>query len=563
MNISSVFSLHQQLLVVPRRTGTAAIRLALHQTVRATVLDISNGRALLDLGSGQKLLASTNLDLPLGAQVELRVQEITPQQVALQLVSPEGDSTDAVTRPDAQWIGELLTTLSIANDGVNRAIALELVQQGLTVEPDLVSRVRTALEGLTRSLPEASDAGDPSAVVAGSHPDVTVEGQQGAGNPAAGEAVLSPPLQEVLPAVVRLAALRLPITSQTVALASTWTEDVPPWDKQTSALLSALADTLAVEPQGNGQPAPARPLLMQVMARVAAWPLQEDQPPTGMAGQVRHLLEELGTSVERHLLNSETPVPSGEQPASLPATQGQPSASTEIATVPPPPQETAPQLADGVVNLATQSSAGKPAVVVRDQVLLYQLRELATRVADDPGTSPVRREVWQQLTQRVDSLLQHVQGEHLFNVRQPAAHVADPFYNFPLPLAAPDGLQAGQVRVYWQAGSGADDKPQRVDPKDVRLLFRLNMSDLGPVEIDLVVWQNRVRAHFRSDSEPVRALSRQHAGDLRQGLGRLGFAVEQFHASVLTERADGQVSPGDEALEMAQGDPAMRVDARV
>ncbi len=561
MNISTVFPLNQQLFVVPRQAGTAALRLALHQTLRATVLDIANGRALLDLGSGQKLWASTNLNLPLGAQVELRVQGITPQQVALQLVSPEGASADAVTRPDAQWVGELLTTLSIADDGVNRAIALELIQQGMTVEPDLVSRVRTALEGLARSLPDAGDAGGPAAVVEGSSPNVAVEGQQSAGNPAAGEAVLSPALHEMVPAVVRLAVLRLPITSQTVALASTWTEDVPPWDKQTAALLSALADTLAVEPEGNGQTPSARPLLTQVMARVAAWPLQGDQPLADIADQVRHVLEELGTSVEHHLLESESLLPAGEQASPLPTTQAQPSESTTIATA-LPPQESAPKLTDGAVNLATQSSAGKPAVVVRDQILLYQLRELATRVADDAETSPVQREAWQQLTERVESVLQHVQGEHLFNVRQPAAHVSEPFYIFPLPLAAPDGLQAGQVRIYWQAGGDGDNKPTRVDPKDVRLLFRLNVSGLGPVEIDLVVWQNRVRAHFRSDSEPVRALSRQHAGDLRLGLGRLGFSVEQLQTSVLTERGGEQVPPGNGAIDVARGDPAMRIDAR-
>ncbi|NOZ06831.1 MAG: flagellar hook-length control protein FliK [Chloroflexi bacterium] len=533
--------------------------MALHQTLRATVLDVVDGRALLDLGSGQKLWASTNLNLPLGAQVMLRVQEITPQQVALQLVSPEGDSADAVTRPDAQWVGELLTTLSIADDGVNRAIALELIQQGLAVEPDLVSHVRAALESLAQSLPETGDGENQAPPVEGGSPDGAVGGPD-AGRLAAGEDVLSQPLREALPAVVRLTVLRLPITSQTVALASTWTDDVPPWDKQTSALLSALADTLAVEPEGNGQTSSARPLLTQVMARVAAWPLQGDQSLAGIAEQVRHVLEELGTSVEYHLLDSEASLPAGEQTAPRPATPAQPPDAT--ASLPATTTETTPPLTEGVPNLVNQVSAGRPAVVVRDQILLYQLRELATRVVDDAGTPPAQREAWQQLTERVDSVLQHVQGEHLFNVRQPAAHVSEPFYIFPLPLAAPDGLQAGQVRIYWQTGSGADNGPPRVDPRDVRLLFRLNVSGLGPVEIDLVVWQNRVRAHFRSDSEPVRALSRQHAGDLRLGLGRLGFSVEQLHTSVLTTQVDRQDPPGNEALPAARGNPAMRVDAR-
>ncbi len=170
-----------------------------------------------------------------------------------------------------------------------------------------------------------------------------------------------------------------------------------------------------------------------------------------------------------------------------------------------------------------------------DQILLYQVAESARHLTTDPRLSQLQRDAWGRVSQRIDQVLQEFRGAQLFNLREPTAHAADQYYTFPLPIATPEGPQSGRVQVFWHDnGKSGPAIPPRVDPQDVRLLFRLDTPSLGPVEVDLVILQRRVRAHIRSDNEDVRHLARQHADELRQGLRRLDFAVEQCRTSVLT-----------------------------
>lgn len=544
MNVATAPLLNEQVVAPVRRIGMEPIRLALHQQLTATVTDVIETKVLLDLGGGQRLLATTKVPLSPGDKITLQVQNLDPQQIAFRLLPEAQTQPEQMPQPAANWVPELLSTLGIVDDEVNRAIALELLQRGLTIEPETVSEIRAAWENLVSMATQQGTVGDRGTessepvVASALRPPASDLGRAGGLSP-----VARAPWSEVLSHVVQLVSYKLPVTPDTVALAMNWSEAMPQLGEHTTALLSSLVQALTVESEHSPHMAPLRPLLIQLLVRVAAWPLQSDTAVADVADQVGHVLGQLGTPVERQLLHEaiQTPPASG-MPAGSPVPAESPMPSETVAATTQWAGNMPPALAEKVLELVEHSGV----VVNRelligtgasryDQILLYQVAESARHLAADPRLSQLQRDAWHRVSQRIDRVLQEFRGTQLFNLREPTAHTADQYYTFPLPIATPEGPQSGRVQVFWHDnGKSGPALPPRVDPQDVRLLFRLDMPSLGPVEVDLVILQQRVRAHVRSDNEDVRRLARQHADELRQGLRRLDFAVEQCRTSVLT-----------------------------
>jgi len=549
LNVATSPLLTDQVVAPVHRVGQEPIHLALHQRLVAVVEDVVESKVVLNLGSGQRLLATTKVPLAAGDRITLEVQRLDPRQITFRLSTALPPPAEQTPSSASEWIPDLLASLGIADDELNRAIALELIQQGLTVEPGLVSEIRSAWESVAPMLSPDLAAGEVQATGAqapaagGQLPGPEMGHSGGAGG-------MAPTGMESLPQVVQLVSHRLPVNVETIALAAMWSEAIPPWGEHITALLSALVQALTVESEAHPHMATMRPLLTQLLVRVAAWSVQGDRSTAAIAEQVQHVLEQLGTSAERQLLNEAFQSPQ--------AATGETTPSSWVGNLPPSLAEVALKMVERSGIAVAREALLQPGITKFDQILLYQVGDIARQLADNPELTRYQRDAWQRVNRQIEQVLHDLRGGHLFNLREPSDQTANQYYAFPLPLASPEGPRSGQVQVFWRDGSGSGERGSpRVDPDDVRLLFRLDLHALGPIEIDLVILQKRVRAHIRSDSEEVRLLARQHADELRQALHRLDYSVEQCRTSLLTKSAQTENVRRDTEREAR---PMFRID---
>ena len=107
-----------------------------------------------------------------------------------------------------------------------------------------------------------------------------------------------------------------------------------------------------------------------------------------------------------------------------------------------------------------------------------------------------------------------------------------------------------------------DGQPKRIDPKNVHVVFQFELEHLRTVRIGLRVVDRHVSCQIGSSDPEATAFLAQHAGELREGLRGLGYAVDNVGTAVLT--------PEDLAPPPAQAEPTvapvqprvLRVDAR-
>jgi hypothetical protein len=538
LNVATSPLLTEQVVAPVHRVGLEPIHLALHQRLMATVEDVVESKVVLNLGNGQRLLATTRIPLAAGDRITLEVQRLDPRQITFRLAPAAPTPAETTPSPASEWVPDLLASLGIADDELNRAIALELIQQGLTVEPDLVSEVRSAWVSVAPVLTSDSAAGDEQ--IAGTQaPEAGQQSPAWGTGPAGTADGTAPTWMGSLPQIVQLVSHHLPVNVETIALAATWSDTVPPWGEHITALLSALVQALTVESEAHPHMTTMRPLLTQLLVRVAAWSVQGDRSTAAIAEQVQHVLQQLGTSVERQLLSEAFQLP----PA---ATEETASSSSWVGNMPPSLAAMALKIVERSGIALTRETLLQPGITKFDQILLYQVGDIAKQLADSPELTRYQRDAWQRVNRQIEQVLHDLRGGHLFNLREPSDNAANQYYAFPLPLASPEGPRSGQVQVFWRDDTGSGKGvSRRVDPEDVRLLFRLDLHALGPLELDLVILQKRVRAHIRSDSEDVRLLARQHADELREALRRLDYSVEQCRTSVLTRSAQSGSGRGD------------------
>jgi hypothetical protein len=125
---------------------------------------------------------------------------------------------------------------------------------------------------------------------------------------------------------------------------------------------------------------------------------------------------------------------------------------------------------------------------------------------------------------------------------------------FQLPIAGGREPQTAQIRIRQESDGAA----ARIDPRNVHVVFQLELQNLRTVRIGIRVVDKTLSCQMGSSDPVATELLAQHAPELREGLSGLGYIVEPIKTAVLT--ATDLARPGSEVTPVAR--PAMRVDAR-
>ncbi|MHB8620600.1 MAG: flagellar hook-length control protein FliK [Chloroflexota bacterium] len=135
----------------PAGAAARSIVLRVGQEMFATILDMVGQRALLDVGGGQRLAARLQTDQPLspGQTVALQVADASPGQITLRLMTP--GALQAQPAPAAA--AQILTSLGLPDDALNRQALMALVSQGEPVSIQSIQDVRAVALGLRAASP--------------------------------------------------------------------------------------------------------------------------------------------------------------------------------------------------------------------------------------------------------------------------------------------------------------------------------------------------------------------------------------------------------------------------
>lgn len=161
----------------------------------------------------------------------------------------------------------------------------------------------------------------------------------------------------------------------------------------------------------------------------------------------------------------------------------------------------------------------------------------------------------ESVRQHAETILGRVELQQMTNAAP--APPGDPSYLiFQLPIPGGRDGQTAQIRIRQDDEGGA----KRVDPKNVHVVFQFEMQNLGTVRVSLRVQERRVACQMGSTDEGATALLDRHAAELRQGLGELGYVVDDLRCAQLTPE---DLRAPDAAVGAAPAArPSVRVDAR-
>ena len=118
-----------------------ALVLRVGQEMTATLLEMVDGLALLDVGDGRKLAAKLQTDQPLtpGQTVQLEPVDVQPEQVIMRLVSSGPGPTDSQ---------QPLASTSLPDMSANRAAFVALVSEGLPASTEAIQTLNRVAASL-------------------------------------------------------------------------------------------------------------------------------------------------------------------------------------------------------------------------------------------------------------------------------------------------------------------------------------------------------------------------------------------------------------------------------
>jgi hypothetical protein len=195
--------------------------------------------------------------------------------------------------------------------------------------------------------------------------------------------------------------------------------------------------------------------------------------------------------------------------------------------------------------LATDLKSSLQALVRETQAQLATAERLPADTARD------LRSVGQQ----AEGLLGQVELQQLANAaagpdgRQPS------YLMFQLPIPGGREPQTAQIRIKQES----DGRTARIDPKNVHVVFQLELQNLHTVRVGIRVVDRHLVCQMGSSDPTATELLAQHAPELREGLSGLGYLVEPIQTAVLTP---ADLLPAAAEPTAPRGRPAMRVDAR-
>jgi hypothetical protein len=208
--------------------------------------------------------------------------------------------------------------------------------------------------------------------------------------------------------------------------------------------------------------------------------------------------------------------------------------------------------------------AGRPdldALVAGDlKTTLHQLvREaqahLDPRLAD--RLPPEARRDLQSAAGQAEALLGQVELQQLANAAPRPEGQAPSYLVLQLPVPGGREPQTAQIRIRQES----DGEAARIDPKNVHVVFQLDLQHLRTVRVGIRVVDRRMSCQLGSSDPAVTDLLQQRADELRAGLAGLGYAVDPIKTAVLTAQ-DLAPPPGPAETPLAPPRPTMRVDAR-
>ena len=194
------------------------------------------------------------------------------------------------------------------------------------------------------------------------------------------------------------------------------------------------------------------------------------------------------------------------------------------------------------------------------RVTLANLVDVAQRHLDEPRLAQqlsheALRDV-QLVHEHAGAILGQVELQQMANAHAATTPGPDNAYlMFQVPIPGGRGGQTAQIRIRQEEQGGT----KRIDPKNVHVVFQFELRHLGTVRVSLRVHDQRISCRMGSSDPDATTLLGAHAGELRDGLGSLGYFVDDLTCSVL---APEELRAPDPAVPAAPRGPTMRLDAR-
>ena len=194
------------------------------------------------------------------------------------------------------------------------------------------------------------------------------------------------------------------------------------------------------------------------------------------------------------------------------------------------------------------------------RVTLANLVDVAQRHLDEPRLAQqlsheALRDV-QLVHEHAGAILGQVELQQMANAHAATTPGPDNAYlMFQVPIPGGRGGQTAQIRIRQEEQGGT----KRIDPKNVHVVFQFELRHLGTVRVSLRVHDQRISCRMGSSDPDATTLLGAHAGELRDGLGSLGYFVDDLRCSVLTPE---EIEIPDGAFAVAPRAPTMRLDAR-
>ena len=126
---------------------------------------------------------------------------------------------------------------------------------------------------------------------------------------------------------------------------------------------------------------------------------------------------------------------------------------------------------------------------------------------------------------RVGQALGHIEHLQLLNL---PARDPDPHLYLQLPVRFGEEGTTVDLRVFYSEQEGQ----RKIDPENVRLVMRLDLTHLGKVEVDLRIANRIVDCRIDVDDEAQRALFNAGSDDLKAGLEGSGYQVRKLGCEV-------------------------------
>jgi hypothetical protein len=181
---------------------------------------------------------------------------------------------------------------------------------------------------------------------------------------------------------------------------------------------------------------------------------------------------------------------------------------------------------------------------------------LDPRVADRLPPEAMRD--LQSAASQAEALLGQVELQQLANAAPRSDGQPPSYLVLQLPLPGGRESQSAQIRIRQES----DGRTARIDPKNVHLVFQLELQHLQTVRVGIRVVDRHMSCQLGSSDPAVTDLLARHADELRSGLTGLGYAVEPVKTALL--RVEDLAPPPGAADEPIAPPPraTMRIDAR-